>query len=66
MDPATAVALIANIVQIIDTITTVVKCVTSITRAPKERERLAQEVVSLLTLLISIREKVREVQRTND
>ena len=58
--------LIASIVQVIDTITTVVKCVNSISRAPTERERQAQEVVSLLPLLIGIREKVREAQQTND
>ena len=61
MDPGTAVALAASIVQLINTTMTAIKYLNDVKDAPKDRSRLALEATSLLMLLTDLRYRVEEV-----
>lgn len=65
MDPVTAIGLVASIIQLIDVTAKAVKYLNDVKDAPKDRQRLALEVTSLLTLLTNLRYQMEEAEATD-
>lgn len=60
-----AVGLAASIIQLISVTTKTVKYLNNVKNATKDRARLSEEVISLLALLMKLRDKVEEPTTTN-
>ena len=58
MDPASAISLTGSLIQMIGTITSTLGYLNDIKNAPRARAQLSQEILSLLSLLMSLRDKV--------
>ena len=58
MDPASAISLTGSLIQMIGTITRTLGYLNDIKNAPRARAQLSQEILSLLSLLMSLRDKV--------
>ncbi|KAL8827623.1 MAG: hypothetical protein Q9191_003073 [Dirinaria sp. TL-2023a] len=65
MDPISAIGLTASLVQLMSTVTKTIGYLNDVKNAPKERTQLAQETLSLLGLLISLRDKVETADPTS-
>lgn len=65
MDPVTAIGLAASIIQLIDVTAKAVKYLNDVKDAPKDRQRLALEVTSLLALLTNLRYQMEEAEATD-
>lgn len=60
MDPITAVAFLATVVQLIDLTSKVVRYFNDIKDAPEDRAKLAREATGLLALLTDLRYQMEE------
>ena len=65
MDPASAIGLTASLVQLIGTVTKTIGYLNDIRNAPKERTQLSQETLSLLSLLMNLRDKAETADPTS-
>lgn len=65
MDPVSAIGLAASLLQVIGTLTKTVGYLNDVKNAPRERTQLAQEILTLLSLLMGLKDKVENADPTS-